>query len=422
MTTYRFIAETILHLNNNVFSKNYTNDNIDYSIKLLFNIFLKDEVTVKKKFIFFEETLKHFLIVNIKNEFIYYFFKIQKTYNVLNKFVYNYKYKKARLVVNTDIGLNELNTNDKNVICLFHNNSKYLFLITDLIKIINSSLTNSYMFFSQPKSIKNPYDNIPFNKSNLYNIYFFITHKTNYHNDLFFYFFNTNFNLNVFRIKHEILLRQYIIENFVKKSSADVLLLEIRRMIKFFNKNCKPENMIYIDKDFPSHKLIKIMKPYLYYYCISQYGHSQHIQRVSIFVLKKKLLEFNKFNPQFGRKRYKIITKTTNNFKKKICGKVVEFDDFHIKFLESNNSDFFSDHLTYKESFITDNTFFFVDEDQDLIDDIDDNDNDDNDNDNDDNDNDSDENLTVRLEEVEENNDYEEVEENNDYEEIDSVS
>ena len=41
----------------------------------------------------------------------------------------------------------ELNETDKKVISIIDNNSKYLFHVNDLIKIINASLTNSYMFF-----------------------------------------------------------------------------------------------------------------------------------------------------------------------------------------------------------------------------------------------------------------------------------
>ena len=62
------------------------------------------------------------------------------------------------------------------------------------------------------------------------------------------------------------------------------------------------------------------------------------------------MLIFNNFNPSFGRKRYKFIFKTLNNFEKKICGKIIEFNDTHIKFNNNNNNAIFLlDHLKYNE-------------------------------------------------------------------------
>ena len=371
MTTLSLIINRVLNLNNNIFLKNYKYDNIELSFKLLFTSIINKKITTKDKFIFFKESLKNFLIKDKKEEFIGYFYKIQKTYNILNRFIYNYKYKKAQTVVNTDMCLNEINENDKHVICIFHNNSKYLFLINDLIKIIDSSLTSSYMFFSEPKCIKNPYDNLPFNKSTLYNIYFFIKFKTTCRPELIFKFFQSNFKLNLFKFKNEQILRDYIIDNFVYKSTSDALISEIKNMIKFFNRECmldKLNNRIVIDKEFPNDKLIKIMRPYLFLYCISQYGYLEHTRTSSLFVLKRKLLAFNNFNPQFGRKRYKILTRVTKDFKKKICGKMIEFNDHHIEFAEKCNDNFLTDHLTYDENFyITNNSntfIFLVDEEE----------------------------------------------------------
>ena len=89
----------------------------------------------------------------------------------------------------TDMCLNELKENDKNVLCILDNGSKYLYHIKDLINIIHTSLTNSSSFFCQPKSIKNAYNNLPFKKSILYNIYFL---HNNYH-----LLFNIMFKLNI---------------------------------------------------------------------------------------------------------------------------------------------------------------------------------------------------------------------------------
>ena len=185
--TYSLIVKNIIKTENNNFDVKYINDGVDLVIKINFKILLEKEINVKNKFEFFFYTINSFLIKKI--DFINYFFKIQKTYNVLNRFVYNYKYNRAKIVVNTDMCLNELIPNSKNVICLFQNNSKFLFQINDIIKIIYASLTNSPFFFSEPLTIKNPYNNLPFNKSILYNIYFFIKFKTTYYSELIFKFF-----------------------------------------------------------------------------------------------------------------------------------------------------------------------------------------------------------------------------------------
>ena len=197
METYKLIIKKIIKTDINFFAPDYKEDEtIKYYIKMPFFLFEKN-LNIKNKYKNLSETLEGFLLTDEKKreEFIDYFYKIQKTYNTLNRFVYNYKFKKTKIVVNTDMGLNELNENDKNVICIIDNNSKYLFHVNDLIKMINVSLTNSYLFFSEPKSVKNPYNNLPFNKSTLYNIYFHIRYKTDYYPELLFKFFECNFNI-----------------------------------------------------------------------------------------------------------------------------------------------------------------------------------------------------------------------------------
>lgn len=358
MTTYSLVIKNIIHVEDNVFSsiKNDNNNRIDNIFKILFSTIMINNLSIKDKFIFFKQSLDNFYIRNHnkENEFIEYFCKIQKTYYALNRLVYNYKYKTAEIVVNTDMCMNELNINDKCIICILHNNSKYLFHINDLIKIINSNLTNSYSFFSDPKCIKNPYDNIPFNKSTLYNIYFYIKFKTTYSPDLFIRFFLANFNLTLFKNYNEHLLREYIITNYVYKSPSNILVNEIKKMVMYFNKYCAEcfiKGKIIIDKEFPKDKLIKIMQPYLLLFVKSDYSFLRKNREDAIELLHKYLLRFHYYNPQFGRKKYKIIVNTTNDYKKRVAGKIVEFDDKHIQFnnIEIQNTNFLSDHLNYEE-------------------------------------------------------------------------
>ena len=327
----------------------------------MFETFLNREINSKNKFSFFKETIDNFLIKNSKeNIFVNYFCKIQKIYNTLNRFIYNYKFKKAHTVVNTNMGLNEINLSDKHVICIFHNNSKYLFSIYDLIKIINSALTNSYSYFSEPKCIKNPYDNIPFKKSTLYNIYFFIRYKTDYYPELFFKFFNVDFNLTAFKNKHEYILREYTIKDFIDNSPSNILIDEISNMIRYYNDFCNFSNLkkhkIHIDINFPNDKLIKIMKPYLSIFMTSQYSYLVHIKREASYILKQKLLIFNKYNPCFGRKKCKVVRKFTDGFGAVCTRIIVEFNDKHINFnnIDRQNQEFLSDHLNYNDAIYLD--------------------------------------------------------------------
>ena len=160
MMTYNLIIKNIAHTDIDFFSPDAKGASVDPFIRLAFSIVQDVNLTSVTKYKFFNDTINGFLINGHEAEFMNYFCKIQKTYNILNRFVFNYKYKKAKVVTNTDMFLNTLHINDKNVICIFQDNSKYLFNINDLVKISYSSLTNAYMFFSEPLPIKNPYNNL----------------------------------------------------------------------------------------------------------------------------------------------------------------------------------------------------------------------------------------------------------------------
>ena len=351
MNTFKVIIQKILETENNIFSFNYkSNKDIDETCKMFFNIYLSQDHSIKNKFKFFDDSINNNLLKDKKNEFINYFCKIQKIYKILNKFVYSYKYKKSNLVVNTDLGLNLIDINNKDVICIFHVDSKYLFKINDLINIINTSLTNNYLFFADPLCIKNPYNNLPFLKSTLYNIYLFIKYKTYYSSILFYHFFQSNFNLGIFKYKNETLLRDYSIENYVYKSTSDVIIKEINTMINQFNYDClkkKLSNNICINKEFPQDKLIRIMRPYVFLYIYSKYTLLIYKKDEIKYMLKSLLLRFNNYNPQFGRRKIKILIGYNKNFKKKIIGQIVEFDDNHVKLqdLRFSNINFLNDHI-----------------------------------------------------------------------------
>jgi hypothetical protein len=370
MHTFHLITKKIIDIDTTANNNSQMFSNIH---KINFFIFLQMEYSIQTKFNFLKDTLKNIFNTNEMNEeFINYFNKIQKTYHAFSKLSFIYRYKKAKIMVNTDLILNEISEDNKFVYCLFQNNYKYLFNIHELIKIIHNSIANSYMFFSSPFPIKNPYNNIILDKSTLYNIYFFMRSRTSLQPELFYYYFKTNFNLNKFNSEYQYLLRNFAIKNYLNNNNKDVLYNDIEYMIDDYNEFIKHRHyQIIIDHTFPKDLLINIMTPYLKLFLISQYSLMYTDRLVAKKILKQKLYEFNKFNPQFGRKIY--MKAAVNNLLNKTEN--FHYNTKHIAFNETENikdkNEFMKSHATKLREDLD------HDDDDNDVDHDDDNDNDD---------------------------------------------
>lgn len=353
MTTFYKITHKVVNLDNNIFSVKYDkHDKIKGIHKFLFGI-----MNSKSKFSYIKLTMNNFYFsknINEKTDFFNLFCKIQYIYHILNNFVYRYKLKKAKLIVDTDLQLNKIKENDPNVICIYHINSKYLFKIEEILKLIYTSLTNSCDFFSMPIMIKNPYNNIPFGKSILYYIYFYLnsnnTIKFIKHDylDIFFKFKESNFNMTTFIDNYEYILREYAIKNYINNSTKQTIVYNIKEIIRIFNNQFLNEaHKIIISREFPEEELIRIMKPYLYLNLVSSYSLIQKNRIETKNKLYKKLCEFQMFNPHFGRRiiKFKNIIK---NGKIKRVKSHIEFNMKHKKFTTYEINNFMNNHLSYK--------------------------------------------------------------------------
>ena len=360
MATFIKIISKFVNLDNNIFAFNYDKtDKISGTNKLFFSMLIniKHHINFKNKFDFLYQTLNNFYFSNDsvkQGEFFEMFNKIQKIYYVLNKFVYNYKYKKAKLIVNTDFQLNEIKENDPNVLCIYHINAKYLFKIEDLIKLIYISLTNTFSFFTEPISIKNPYNNIPFGKSILYYIYSYLASYAKIrfikseHLDIFLKFKQSNFNMTKLVNKYEYIFREYGIVNFLNNSTKESIIEQIKIMIQSFNTKVKiSKKKICISEDFPQDDLIRIMKPYLLLKLTSFYSLIHKNKNESKNMLHKKLIEFQNFNPNFGRKIYKMKTIVKDGKSRRIISNI-EFNMNYKTFNTFQIEKFMNNHLTYK--------------------------------------------------------------------------
>ena len=357
MQIFNLISKNIINFENNIFSSNYKNDDIGNMIKISFKILHDDHYNkYSSKFNFLDDMMNNFFYKNTDNgkELFDVFCKIQRTYYILHKVFYMYKYNKSKTVVDTDLQLNKIKLNETNIVCIYHVNNRYLFKVQDLLKLIYTSLTNSYMHFAEPISIKNPYNNIPFGKDILYYINYKLLNEVNIktiipkHLDIFFKFRECNFDMTKFVDNYEYILREYSIQNYLNNTTEDILRTDILNIIKQFNNKIKKnKNRINISEEFPSNELITIFKPYLHLNLVSKYSLVSKNKNEFKKKLFKKLTEFQKFNPQFGRKIIRLKGSIKNGKFKKVMSHI-DFNTTHKKFESNNIMDFMSNHLSYK--------------------------------------------------------------------------
>lgn len=242
-----------------------------------------------------------------KNLFVNIFNSTQRHLLILTKFSQKIKARYFKIRSKHDFYMNPISQNQHNVISVTHSKNLYLFTFMDLTKIIEASLTNSPDFFSNPLPIKNPYNNIPFTKANLYNMYFAIKKSDFVLSPIFHNYFLSNFNLKRFKKANEVLIREYAILNVIDTTSLGYRRDLILTMFIWYNSKQKSKkNHIGVSEKFPSNLLVTIMKPYLTMFMKYLYSLDTHERYNSEDKLEDKLDRFRKFNPTFGRRIYSV--------------------------------------------------------------------------------------------------------------------
>lgn len=275
------------------------------------------------------------------------FYKTQKRYMALYKFknLFIYKFKKYK-GEQIDLNFNELIENNKYNLVLIQNNNKILFNIFDLIKIICNSLSFEYNFFADPKLIKNPWNNSSFSLSNLYNIYFFIKYSSIEMPILLLRFFQSSFCLKKFKDENQLIIKQYIINNY-KNFDTNKKINYITKMLTFYNNIVINTDIINIDPLFPKEKLLPIFEKYIKMFLLSKFSYESDIRIKNKGLLKKKLKQFKKNKPLFGRRIFFL------SIKKLYCISELKY--------KYNNIFFTSVYIPPKDMIFLNKKFFLID-------------------------------------------------------------
>jgi hypothetical protein len=254
---------------------------------------------VSHKYKFLKKNINTFMSFTIDN-FIDLFRDVQKHYFAFARFANIWKYKRAPVQIEHDLYMTPLDRNNRNVFSLLQQCKIYLFTSANLVNCICTSLSNCPDFFVEPLVIKNPYNNIPLNKSDLYNIYFFLKHSPIIMPILFHNYFLADFDLHKFSIENENIIKHMAFKSYIRNAPVSTLYCSSIHMLKRYNKK------IVIHKDFPKEVLVNIMRPYLLLYYIIEYSSEEYRIINAEEMLKYKLKKLYKYNVAFGRKIVKL--------------------------------------------------------------------------------------------------------------------
>lgn len=293
--------------------------------------------SIREKWDLFGSILDNMFLGNDKREeIISAFSKIQRAIHGMYRFRHIWRVRRAKWYNADDLYMNPISSKDRGAIVLFENNTKYVFQTRELIHVVHFSLSNCCHYFPDPNQCKNPYTNLPFHKSNLYNMYFAMRSSQYRMPPLFDAFFRENFNYNLFLTKNEQLINDEYLRTYVENNCVEDVLEHVKEMFKDHHIRSQ------IHFDFPKDKLYKIMKPYLSLYFLSNYSINHHKKARAFRSLHRKLHKFYDFNQCFGRRKVRFVSKNPFSTLKK-C--VYFFDDKHIPFYDEEPHNFLTSHL-----------------------------------------------------------------------------
>jgi hypothetical protein len=251
-----------------------------------------------------------FVIDNHIDDYLAIFCEAQRLYHSLSKFAFLYKYKRSKVQNEEDMMMTPIHIGDKNAISIYENNSRYLFRISEILNIVKTSLCNYVdgLEYIEPKPIKNPYTNIPFNKSSLYKMYFECAKNTVKIPELFRYYFLCNFSLSTLYTEYNPFLAKMAIKDFIKNSPINILYSKSIEMLSDVEEFAEVNFKFTISPKFDKTLLVEVMKPYLELYLITVHSMDNFYSNSCLEELKYKLKLLHTNNPTFGRKLSRTVS------------------------------------------------------------------------------------------------------------------
>lgn len=229
-----------------------------------------------------------------------YFNTAQRIYHLCKNFYHKKTFRKYQYDTgNIDLFHNSLDLcSERYKVLLNCDNIIYNFNINDIIRIINTGLIYSPDFFPEPKLPSNPWTNMQFSKTNLYNIYFHIIRNNILMPKLFYSFFRCDWDIDKFLCQNEAVIRDISIKHYYDDISVttkynDIIIMLRKYRVYVPNLSIHPQ--------FSKNEIVSKFELLLPLHLTHEYTHNPTNCLLAKRKLKRALKKFNDENHQFGR-------------------------------------------------------------------------------------------------------------------------
>ena len=202
--------------------------------------------------------------------------------------------------------------------------SNYRFRVSDLLRIVNSSLCNSPGLFSMPLWPRNPFTNLPFTEAQLLNLYEHVRRSRLPMPLILQEFIRHGLDLDAFSEEMEPMIRNRAVRALVRNADTENKARLIRDMMDDVGSVVGASA---IDQDFPEKPLVDALGGYLEDYLMSMYSICPGKKAVSIKRCGVGLKRFYRRNPTFGRRITKLVSSAVGGPRTRRTTFVTQFSD-----------------------------------------------------------------------------------------------
>jgi len=242
----------------------------------------------------------------------------------------------AKVQVDTDLYMNVLSPKSKHTFPLLQDGKIYYFALSDLVRLIQNSISNSSSMFLMPIPCKNPYNNSLFRKHDLYNMYFQMRRVFVRVPALIELYYSYDFNIYNLKKYHENMLLHHVVRQELDSMQLDRLITLFVDMEYSIMKGNEvfvalPERVM----------LVKCMKPFLHLFMLCKYITDPYLRSNYHDELKWKLTQFHNANPEYfivkrflnrytQKKRVELLIRSTPDIIEPVQTPTCDFRTTHV--------------------------------------------------------------------------------------------